>query len=196
MNHFGRALKLAFRHRWNVVGCVLTSLAVALLWGGNFTAIWPIVDVIMNDSSLPEWVDQQIAASEREVADSKHWLDELQKLSNDDAQVVEEHVQAEIERRQEKIQEIIETAPDKGSWSDSRIAERTQQLNTLRRLEKLRTTAPQDLPVKLTQEEEDTAGQIKVYEARGITGSGSIAAGELVLSIGVIPSPSRNRSTP
>jgi DNA gyrase/topoisomerase IV subunit A len=42
----------------------------------------------------------------------------------------------------------------------------------------------------------DAVGQVKIYEAKGITGSGSIAAGGLVLSIGVIPSPSRNRSTP
>ena len=71
MHHFGRALKMAFAHRWNVIGCLLTSLAVAVLWGGNLTAVWPVVDVIMNDSSLPEWVDQQVARSEREVANSQ-----------------------------------------------------------------------------------------------------------------------------
>jgi DNA gyrase/topoisomerase IV subunit A len=42
----------------------------------------------------------------------------------------------------------------------------------------------------------DAAGQIKVYEARAITGSGSIETGELLLSIGMIPSQSGNRSTP
>src|SRR5688572_24416476 len=130
MNHFGRALKMAFRHRWNVLGCLLTSLAVAVLWGGNLTAVWPVVDVIMNDSSLPEWVDQQIARSEREVENSKHWLAELDELSEDDADVVEERVQAEIEARQEAIERIIASAPEKGAWSDARIAERTRQLNT------------------------------------------------------------------
>jgi hypothetical protein len=41
----------------------------------------------------------------------------------------------------------------------------------------------------------DAEGQIKVYEAGAIAGSGSIGTGELVLSIGVIPSPSREPST-
>jgi len=42
----------------------------------------------------------------------------------------------------------------------------------------------------------DAAGQIKVYEAGGIIGSGSIGTGGLVLSIGVIPAQSGTRSTP
>jgi ATP-binding cassette subfamily B protein/subfamily B ATP-binding cassette protein MsbA len=164
MNHFGRALKLAFRHRWNVVGCVLTSLAVALLWGGNLTAVWPVVDVIMNDSSMPQWVDQQIAASDREVSDSQHWLNELQELSTDNVEVVEEHVQVEIKRRQEAIQKIIATAPEKGDWSDGRIAERTRLLNTLRRLEALRTASPTNLGAKLADERSHAESQINLYE--------------------------------
>ncbi len=166
MNQFGRALKLAFRHRWNVVGCVLTSLIVAVLWGGNFTAIWPVVDVIMNDSSVPEWVDQQIADSDREAADSRHWLNEIKELSTDNAAEVEEHVQAEIKRRQGEIEKVIATAPEKGAWSDARIAERTRLLNTLNRLEALRTASPKELSVKLADEEQHAASQIKLYEKR------------------------------
>lgn len=39
-------------------------------------------------------------------------------------------------------------------------------------------------------------GQVKVYEAAAMMGSGSLGTGGLVLSVGVIPSPSGNRSTP
>jgi subfamily B ATP-binding cassette protein MsbA len=166
MNHFGRALKMAFRHRWNVVACILTSLAVAVLWGGNLTAVWPVVDVIMNDSSLPEWVDQQIARSESEVANSKHWLAELNELSHDDTEVAAERVQGEIEKRQQAIEQIIDSAPDKGSWSDARIAERTRQLNMLQRLETLRTASPKDLPGKLAAEEKEALHQIELHQER------------------------------
>ncbi|MEX2092828.1 MAG: ABC transporter ATP-binding protein [Pirellulales bacterium] len=164
MNHFGRALKLAFLHRWNVFGCVLTSLAVAVLWGGNFTVVGPVVDVVMNDSSVPQWVDQQIATSEREAADSRHWLNELKEFSTNDADVVEEHVQAEIERRQAAIQKIIASAPEQGQWNDARIAERTRLLNTLNRLETLRTSSPEELRGKLATEEEHAASQIKLHD--------------------------------
>jgi ATP-binding cassette subfamily B protein/subfamily B ATP-binding cassette protein MsbA len=166
MNHFGRALKLAFRHRWNVVGCVLTSLVVAVLWGGNFTVVGPVVDVIMNDSSLPEWIDQQIASSNREVTESRHWLNELKELSTDSADAVDEHVQSEIARRQQGIEKIIDSAPEKGAWSDARIAERTRLLNTLNRLQVLRTASPKELPIKLAEEQAHAESQITVYEKR------------------------------
>jgi len=42
----------------------------------------------------------------------------------------------------------------------------------------------------------DATGAIKVYEAGAMTGSGSIGTGELILSIGVIPSPGGDPSNP
>jgi DNA gyrase/topoisomerase IV subunit A len=42
----------------------------------------------------------------------------------------------------------------------------------------------------------DAGGGIKVYEAGAMIGSGSIGTGELILSIGVIPSQNREPSTP
>jgi len=42
----------------------------------------------------------------------------------------------------------------------------------------------------------DAGGQVNVYEARAMTGSGSIGSGELILSIGVIPAPGREPSNP
>ncbi len=62
-------------------------------------------------------------------------------------------MQAEIETRQAAIEKIIDSAPEKGAWSDARIAERTRLLNTLKRLEELRTTSAKELPAKLAQEE-------------------------------------------
>ena len=145
MNHFGRALKLAFRHRWNVVGCLLTSLAVAVLWGGNLTAVWPVVDVIMNDSSLPEWVDQQIAAQRQRGR-------RLEALARGAQRALEgrcrcrrgPQCKAKSRSGKQAIEKIIASAPEKGAWSDARIAERTRQLNTLKRLEELRTASPRN----------------------------------------------------
>jgi hypothetical protein len=42
----------------------------------------------------------------------------------------------------------------------------------------------------------DAGGQIRVYEAGGLIGAGSIGTGGLVLSIGVIPAQSGDRSKP
>ncbi len=68
MNHFSRALRLALGHRLNVALCLTTSLLIAMFWAGNLVAIWPIVDAVMQDMSVPEWVDSMIADDRAEIA--------------------------------------------------------------------------------------------------------------------------------
>ena len=47
MHNFKRAFKLALAHRLNVAVCVVTATIVAVLWGGNLTAVYPVVEIIM-----------------------------------------------------------------------------------------------------------------------------------------------------
>ena len=54
MRNFYRVIALAFHHRFTVAATLVCSLAVAVLWGGNITAIYPVVDVIMNNKSIPD----------------------------------------------------------------------------------------------------------------------------------------------
>ncbi len=104
MHNFSRALKIAFAHRVNLVGCVLTSLLIAVLWGGNLTAVFPVVDVIMNDQSLPQWIDHKIAESDREVAESSRWLAQLESLINSTPEQIQEQIRAEIAHRREELE--------------------------------------------------------------------------------------------
>ena len=64
MHNFTRALKVALAHRVNIAACVFTSAVIAVLWGGNLTAVFPVVEVIMNDHSLPDWIDLKIAEAQ------------------------------------------------------------------------------------------------------------------------------------
>ena len=82
MHNFSRAVKVALTHRVNVAACVFTSAVIAVLWGGNLTAVFPVVEVIMNDHSLPDWIDQKIAESQVEVDGSNRWLAQLEKLKS------------------------------------------------------------------------------------------------------------------
>ncbi|MEM6799587.1 MAG: ABC transporter ATP-binding protein [Planctomycetota bacterium] len=68
MNHFTRALRLALRHRLNVALCIATSLMIALFWAGNLVAVWPVVDAVMQDMSVPDWVAGMIAEDQAEIA--------------------------------------------------------------------------------------------------------------------------------
>ncbi|MEM8865879.1 MAG: ABC transporter ATP-binding protein [Planctomycetota bacterium] len=62
MSNFTRALRLALRQRLGVAACIATSLLIAVLWAGNLVAVWPIVDAVMQDMSVPEWIDDMIAS--------------------------------------------------------------------------------------------------------------------------------------
>lgn len=59
MQSFFRVLRISLRHRLTVAASLTCSLAVALLWGGNISAIYPIVDVVMTGKSIPEWIDER-----------------------------------------------------------------------------------------------------------------------------------------
>ncbi len=77
MSNFARVLRLALRHRVNVALCLASSLVVAVLWAGTLSGVFVIVDVVMNDLSLPEWIDHQAAASNEAVAKSEAELARL-----------------------------------------------------------------------------------------------------------------------
>jgi ATP-binding cassette subfamily B protein/subfamily B ATP-binding cassette protein MsbA len=59
MNSFVRSLKLALRYRWTLVGSVLCALAVAVLWGGNIGAVYPLVEVSLKGETLHDWSAKQ-----------------------------------------------------------------------------------------------------------------------------------------
>lgn len=67
MNNFARALRLALRQKLGVAACVLTSIFIAVFWAGNLVAVWPIVDAVMQDKSVPEWIDGMIADDRAEI---------------------------------------------------------------------------------------------------------------------------------
>lgn len=67
---FVRVLKLAFRRRWAVTGIAATSLAIALLWSANISAVLPIVDVVFAGSTLSEYVQENIETSEQAAAET------------------------------------------------------------------------------------------------------------------------------
>ena len=77
MKNFGRALRLALHYRGTVLACLASGTLVAILWGGNLTAVYPVVDVIMTDRALPEWVDDQLAKHQQEVVQYERQLAEL-----------------------------------------------------------------------------------------------------------------------
>ena len=166
MNNFARALKIALVHRVNIVACVFTSVVIALLWGGNLTAVFPVVDVIMNDQSLPEWIDQKIAESDKEVAESTTWIEHLESLKSGKADEIRRQVHAEIERREAELDEHIQHSPKSANVNDVQIAEKTRIANYINRLQSLEKLPPDQIVPRVAQELRDTKHHRNVYSAR------------------------------
>ena len=69
MNNFGRVLKIAARRRFALVGILITSLIIALLWGANIGTLYPLVEVVFKGDSLPSYVESRVKASQLELAE-------------------------------------------------------------------------------------------------------------------------------
>ncbi len=74
---FGRVLLIAARRRWSLLGIVLTSLLVAVLWGANIGTLYPLVEVVFKGDSLPGYVDKKIALTESEIAQCSASIEQL-----------------------------------------------------------------------------------------------------------------------
>jgi subfamily B ATP-binding cassette protein MsbA len=164
MQNFSRALKLAFKHRVNIAICVFTAAIIAVLWGGNLTAVFPVVEVIMNDHSLPDWIDQKIDEAQHEVDDSSQWLAQLEKLKSGAPADIQQRIQAEIVHRKAELEEHRKkSAP---TWDDVQIAEKTRLENNINHLQSLADSPANGIEAKLVQEISETKNHEKVYSAR------------------------------
>ncbi len=64
MNSFARAVFLSLQHRWTLLGAILSSVFVGLLWSANLGTVYPIVEVVFRGKSLHEWIDEELEATE------------------------------------------------------------------------------------------------------------------------------------
>jgi subfamily B ATP-binding cassette protein MsbA len=79
MKNFGRVLGLAARKRWSLLGILITSLMIAVLWGANIGTLYPLVEVVFNGDDLPGYVAKKLDESDRNIA----FIDaEIRSLSN------------------------------------------------------------------------------------------------------------------
>jgi ATP-binding cassette, subfamily B, bacterial MsbA len=68
MNNFYRVIALSLRHKFTVAASLFCSLAVAVLWGGNISAIFPVVDIIMLNKSIPQYLDETCVELEQQIS--------------------------------------------------------------------------------------------------------------------------------
>ncbi len=78
MKSFGRAVGLAARNRGTLLGVLLSSLFVGVLWGANIGVVYPFVEVVFKGQSLQQWIDSEIDNSQSRTAALSERLESLQ----------------------------------------------------------------------------------------------------------------------
>lgn len=68
MNNFGRALRLALKHRALLAMSIVCALLVGIMWGGNITVVYPVFEVTFKGQTLHDWIDQQLATTQDGIA--------------------------------------------------------------------------------------------------------------------------------
>lgn len=120
MKDFLRVLRIAARQRVALASCVFTSLVIALLWGMNIGALYPLVEVVFKGDSLPSYVASKISESQTKLTAQDNAIDELrQKIVNANA---EERPSLEMDLRYKKLErEAIATSIAWTQWAKPTI---------------------------------------------------------------------------
>ncbi len=93
MGNFARAVRLALHYYWTVAASVACSLVVAVLWSGNISALYPLVEVVGKNQTLGQWVNEGIGESEAAIAKYSAAQEELEgslaRAGADEARAIE-----------------------------------------------------------------------------------------------------------
>ncbi|MEC9001745.1 MAG: ABC transporter transmembrane domain-containing protein, partial [Planctomycetota bacterium] len=71
MKNFLRAVRLTLRYRWTVFFAIFCSLGVALLWSANIGTVYPIIEVVFQNKSVPQWADEEVQQLQETVRISR-----------------------------------------------------------------------------------------------------------------------------
>lgn len=67
MKNFLRALRHAWPYRGRLLVSLVCALCAAVLWGANFTAIYPVLKMLHTNQSMHQWVDGCIEAAQKDI---------------------------------------------------------------------------------------------------------------------------------
>jgi ATP-binding cassette subfamily B protein/subfamily B ATP-binding cassette protein MsbA len=116
MNHFSRVLAITLRHRLTVAASLCCSLAVAFLWVANLTPLYWVVDVVMLNKNVPQWIEENQATRGQRLAaldeESNRRRNELAAAAPADRQDLERRIASLAAERQR-----VQTQYDRWQWA-------------------------------------------------------------------------------
>ncbi len=77
MKNFLRAIKYALRYRWRLVISVVCAFVAAALFGLNFSAVYPLLQMMTTERNLQQWIDAEMVEVDAEITKKEQELDGL-----------------------------------------------------------------------------------------------------------------------
>jgi len=68
MKNYVRVVRIALQHRLSVAAALACALLVGLFWGANISVVYPFVEIVFQDKSMHDWVDERLEACRQEQA--------------------------------------------------------------------------------------------------------------------------------
>jgi ATP-binding cassette, subfamily B, bacterial MsbA len=62
------ALRLSLRYRWSIIGALICSAGVALLWCASLTTIYPVLQVVLENKTAVSWSNGEMARCAERIA--------------------------------------------------------------------------------------------------------------------------------
>jgi ATP-binding cassette, subfamily B, bacterial MsbA len=77
MLEFLPAVKSSLRYKWSIIGAVVCSLLIALLWGASISTIYPFVEIVLEGNTATSWIDERIEENRTRITAYSGEIDEL-----------------------------------------------------------------------------------------------------------------------
>jgi ATP-binding cassette subfamily B protein/subfamily B ATP-binding cassette protein MsbA len=100
MKNFLRALRHALPYRRRLILSIVCALCAAVLWGANFTSIYPVLKLLNTGNSPQMWIDGRIAKNDKEIEGLQAIVDKLNKR---DKELKEQPQVGDIEKRKRDL---------------------------------------------------------------------------------------------
>lgn len=100
MKNFLRALRHALPYKRRLLLSIFCAICAAVLWGLNFSSIYPVLKLLNTGESPHQWVDAHIADLEKEIKDLQ---DQVETLTDRKEQLQKQENTPQIDKRKRDI---------------------------------------------------------------------------------------------
>ncbi len=113
MNNFTRALRDSLGYWKSILLATLCSMAVAVLWGANIGALYPVIQVTLAEQSLQTWMTTEIATTEEKITELGSEIFTLRQrmaaLPGEERLALESQI-AQLESEQSNLETSVKTS--------------------------------------------------------------------------------------